>query len=194
MHCCCWCCYLTMAMYYSYGQRPLTYDIWWSYDNRERMWPKFPYICLMAAEKTLKNLNQEIDPTGDRTLAHCVRSNDVSPRPQRRSLQPMKVCLLALHLSHFINYRATVRGESSNPFNYQHGKYQQSILDFFTIMQHWQLIGEWYFAITIFPWSSACSSIECTVWFTVSGGGASLTFNQFTIKLTLFPLFDNVNL
>ena len=30
-----------------------------------------------------KNLNEEIDPTGDRTRAHRVRSNDITPRPQR---------------------------------------------------------------------------------------------------------------
>ena len=51
------------------------------------MWPKFPDICLMVEEKPRKNLNQEIDPTGDRTPARCVRSNDfrLTPRTQRWS-------------------------------------------------------------------------------------------------------------
>ena len=39
-------------------------DIWWPYDNRGRMWPKFPDICLTVEEKPRrKNLNQEIDRT-----------------------------------------------------------------------------------------------------------------------------------
>ena len=37
------------------------------YDTRRRMWPKFPNICLTVEEKSQKNLNQEIDSTGDRT-------------------------------------------------------------------------------------------------------------------------------
>ena len=49
------------------------------------MWPKFPDICLIVEEKPRKKLNQEIDPTGDRTQARCVRGNDVTPRPQRCS-------------------------------------------------------------------------------------------------------------
>ena len=32
-----------------------------------------------------KKLNQEIDPTGDRIRASCVRGNDVTPSPQRWS-------------------------------------------------------------------------------------------------------------
>ena len=57
--------------------------IWWSYDNRERMWPRCPDICLSVEGKPRKNLNQEICPTGDWTRARCVRSNDVTPRLQR---------------------------------------------------------------------------------------------------------------
>ena len=41
-------------------------------------------ICLTVEGKPRKNLNQEIDPTGDRTRARCVKSSDVTPRPQRR--------------------------------------------------------------------------------------------------------------
>ena len=46
------------------------------------MWPKFTDNCLTVEGKPWKNLNQEVDPTGDWTRAHCVRSNDVTPRPQ----------------------------------------------------------------------------------------------------------------
>ena len=46
---------------------------------------KLPDICLTGEEKLGKTLNQEIDPTGDRTRARCVRGNDVTPRPQRWS-------------------------------------------------------------------------------------------------------------
>ena len=50
------------------------------YDNHGRMWPKFPDICLWLWENLGKNLKQEIDPTGDRTRARWLRSNDVTPR------------------------------------------------------------------------------------------------------------------
>ena len=50
-------------------------DIWWSYEDRGRMRPKFPDICNTVEGKLRKNLNQEIDLTGDRTWARCVRSN-----------------------------------------------------------------------------------------------------------------------
>ena len=55
------------------------------YDNRGRMWPKFPDICLTVEGKPQKNLNQEIDPAGDRTRARCMKSNYVFPRLQRWS-------------------------------------------------------------------------------------------------------------
>ena len=55
------------------------------YDNRGRMWPKFSDIRLTVEGKPRKQLNQEIDPTGDRTRARCVRGSDVTPRPQRWS-------------------------------------------------------------------------------------------------------------
>ena len=48
--------------YYSYGQRPSSsvdgwycmndMPIWWSYDNRGRMWPEFTEICLTRWGKT----------------------------------------------------------------------------------------------------------------------------------------------
>ena len=40
---------------------------------------------MITEENPGKNLNQEIDPTGDRTRARCVRGNDVTPRRQRWS-------------------------------------------------------------------------------------------------------------
>ena len=52
------------------------YMVWmilWPYDNRGRMWPKFADICLTVEGKPRKKLNQEIDPTEDRTRARCVR-------------------------------------------------------------------------------------------------------------------------
>ena len=58
-------------------------DIWRLYDNRGRMWPKFSDICVTVEGNPRKNLNQETEPTGDRTRARCVRSNDVNPRSQR---------------------------------------------------------------------------------------------------------------
>ena len=38
---------------------------------------------LRVEVQPLRNLKQEADPTGDRTRARCVRSNDFTPRPQR---------------------------------------------------------------------------------------------------------------
>ena len=58
----------------------------WPYYNRGRMWPKFLDIYLTVERKPRKNLNQEINPTEDRTQARCVRSNVVTPRPQRWSI------------------------------------------------------------------------------------------------------------
>ena len=43
------------------------------------MWPECPDICLTVETNPRKNLNQEIDPTEDRTRARCVRGNDVTP-------------------------------------------------------------------------------------------------------------------
>ena len=58
-------------------------DIWWPYDNRVECGIYFLTFVLRLMENPGKNLNQEIDPTGDRTWARCVRSNDVTPRSQR---------------------------------------------------------------------------------------------------------------
>ena len=45
---------------------------------------KFPDICLTVDKNSRKeNLNQENDPTGNRTRARYVRGNDVTPRPQK---------------------------------------------------------------------------------------------------------------
>ena len=43
-----------------------------------RMRPKFPDACLTVEGKPRKNLNQEIDLTGDGIWTSCVRSNDVT--------------------------------------------------------------------------------------------------------------------
>ena len=40
--------------------------------------PNFMIFVLRLRETPGTNLNQEIDPTGDRTRAHSVRSNDVA--------------------------------------------------------------------------------------------------------------------
>ena len=45
----------------------------------------FLTFVLRPRENPGKNPNQEIHPTGDRTRARCVRSNNVTPRPQRWS-------------------------------------------------------------------------------------------------------------
>ena len=50
------------------------------------MWPEFHGICLTVEENPGRNLNQEIDPMGDRTRARCLRSNDVTSRLQRWSI------------------------------------------------------------------------------------------------------------
>ena len=60
-------------------------DIWWSYENRGRMWLKFSDIYLTAEGKPRKKRNHEIELTGNRTRASCVKSNDVTPRTQRWS-------------------------------------------------------------------------------------------------------------
>ena len=57
------------------------------------MWPKFPEICLTVEGKPQKNLNQKIDPTGDRTRDCYVRSIDVTPKPQRWSFSNLSVAL-----------------------------------------------------------------------------------------------------
>ena len=45
---------------------------WWPNDNRGRMSPKFPHICLRVEGKLRgKNLNHVIEPTGDRSRARC---------------------------------------------------------------------------------------------------------------------------
>ena len=53
------------------------------------MWPKFPYNYLRVEEnlraqtrnKPGKSLNQDTEPTWDRTRAHCVQGKDVTPKP-----------------------------------------------------------------------------------------------------------------
>ena len=57
-------------------------------------------ICLTVEGKPRKNLNQEIDPTGNQTQAHCVRSNDVAPKVQWG--KPAKITLL-------LDYEASLR-------------------------------------------------------------------------------------
>ena len=59
--------------------------IWWSNDTRGQLWPKIPEICLVVEENLRKNLNQEINPTRDRTQDCWVRGNDVTPTSQRWS-------------------------------------------------------------------------------------------------------------
>ena len=81
-------------MYYSYGQRPSSsvdgcYMIWMIYDGHMITGDECG-LCL-----TEKNLNQGIDPTGDRTRIRCVRSNDVKPRSQRWSSWNL-ICILGL--------------------------------------------------------------------------------------------------
>ena len=44
--------------------------------------PNFLTFVLQLRKSPGRNLNQETDPTGDRTLARCVRSNSVTPRSQ----------------------------------------------------------------------------------------------------------------
>ena len=46
-------------------------------------------ICLTVEGKHLKNSQPEITPTGDRTQARWMRSNDVTPPPQRWSCLDM---------------------------------------------------------------------------------------------------------
>ena len=46
------------------------------------MWAKFQDTCLTVEGKPRKKPHQEIDPSKDRTRGHCVRSGDVTPRPQ----------------------------------------------------------------------------------------------------------------
>ena len=86
--------HLTTDMYYSEGQtdrrRPQTDEenfklLWWPNDTRD-ICDVNPDICLTVEKKNPgKDLNQEFDPTPDRTLARWVRGNDVTPRPQRLS-------------------------------------------------------------------------------------------------------------
>ena len=53
--------------------------------NGDECGPNFLTSVLQLRENPGKNLNQEIGPTGVRTQVCCVRSNDVTPRPQRWS-------------------------------------------------------------------------------------------------------------
>ena len=46
------------------------------------VWTKFSDNCLTIVGKPRKNLNHELDPTGDRNWALCVRSNDVTSQPK----------------------------------------------------------------------------------------------------------------
>ena len=65
--------------------------VWMIYDGhmipRDECNLHFLTFVLQLRENLGKNLNREIDPTGDRTRARCVRNNDVTPRPQRRSVE-----------------------------------------------------------------------------------------------------------
>ena len=79
-----------MAMYYSYGQETVAILRRMIYDGHmitgDECGPNFLTFVLRLRENTGKNLNQEIDPIGDRTRTRCMRSNDVTPTPQRWSL------------------------------------------------------------------------------------------------------------
>ena len=54
-------------------------NIWWPWLPGTNV-AKFSDICLTVEGKHRKNLNQEIDPTGDRTRTRCVTSSDVTSR------------------------------------------------------------------------------------------------------------------
>ena len=45
--------------------------------------PHILTFVLRLREKPRKNLNQEIDPTGNGTRSRCLRCNDVTPSSQR---------------------------------------------------------------------------------------------------------------
>ena len=90
------------------GQRPSPsvdgwYTLWMIYVMATwfpgRMWHIFPDICHTVEGKPWKNLNLEIDPTGDRTRDRCVRSNDVTPRLHRWSC---KIFVYKLHSNKII--------------------------------------------------------------------------------------------
>ena len=50
--------------------------------------------------KTPEKLNQEIDPTGNRTRVRCMRGNDDTPRPQRQS---KIICTKEKHCYHVVH-------------------------------------------------------------------------------------------
>ena len=82
--------YLT-AIYCSYVERPSPsidglYMVCMIYDGHmitgDECGPDFLTFVLRLREKPRKNLNHEIDPTGDRTRACCVRSKLMLPLDQ----------------------------------------------------------------------------------------------------------------
>ena len=84
-------CYLTTAMHYSYVERPSPsvdgwFMVWMIYNGHmitgDECDPNFLTFVLWLSEKPGKNLNLVFYPTGDRTRARCVRSNDVTSRLQ----------------------------------------------------------------------------------------------------------------
>ena len=92
-------CYLTTVMYYVYGQRSSPsldrwYMVWMIYNGHmitgDECGPNSLTFVSRLRGKPRKILNQEIDSIGDRTRARCMRSNDVTPRPQRWSLKTLR--------------------------------------------------------------------------------------------------------
>ena len=62
--------------------------LWWPMLSRDRWGLGFPDICLTVEKKTPeKTSTRKTDSTGDQTLAHCAKGNDVISRPQRWSVR-----------------------------------------------------------------------------------------------------------
>ena len=61
--------------------------VWMIYDGHiligDECGPNFLTFVLVLRENPGKNLNQEIERTGDRTWDRCLRSNDITPLLQR---------------------------------------------------------------------------------------------------------------
>ena len=86
--------YLTTTMYYSNGQRPspsvdqrYMVFFWMICDGYmitgDECGPNFLTFVLRLRKNPGKNLKQKIDMTGDRTQIRGLRTNVVTPRPQR---------------------------------------------------------------------------------------------------------------
>ena len=55
--------------------------------------PSFPHTCLTVEKNTKKPLPGNLDPTGDRTWAHYMRGNDVTPLPQQWSFLYLNIAV-----------------------------------------------------------------------------------------------------